>query len=98
MQKCVTEHITVIGESIKKSQGVIYLGKWLEEVFSFKHHIGVNCRTTIWTLNRIIFVRHHLDQDTCELFICSFVLTHPEYSNGLLYSKADLVVGKLQKV
>ena len=39
-----------------------------------------------------------LDRESCEILMCSLVLSHLDYSDGILAGAADLVINKLQRV
>ena len=74
------------------------LGPWLNSNLNFKHHVSIKCKSVIWNLQKIQNIHHLFDRKTCELLVCSLVLTHLDYSNRILFSCADNVIQKLQCV
>ena len=58
----------------------------------------MRCKAATLNLRRIRSIRQFLDQSTCEIPVCSHVLTQHDYSNGILYGASECVIHKLQKV
>ena len=96
--KCATEQINMCGTEVKKYKLIYYLGAWLDATLNFKHHTNMKCHTALATLKKIPLIRNLLDRESCEILMCSLVLSHLNYSNGILAGAADLVINKLQRV
>ena len=94
--KCAIEQTNICGTQVKKCKLICYLGAWLDAMLNFKHHTNVKCHTALGNLKKIRLIRNLLDREGCEILMCSLVLSHPEYSNGILAGAADLVINKLQ--
>ena len=43
-------------------------------------------------------IRKYIDQKTCEILMFSLVLSHLDYSNGILFRSSDYILKLLQKV
>ena len=96
LKKTTSIKINVCGENVKKSEIVRYLGVWLDSNLNFKDHSSIKCKSAIWNHQKIWNVCHLVDRKTCELLVCSLVLTHMDYSNGILFGCAENVIQKLQ--
>ena len=53
LTKCLTNNINVTGEVVDKTDCIKYLGAWLDDTLSLKHHITQKCRTAMWNLQRL---------------------------------------------
>ena len=91
--KCATEKINICGPEVKKCKLICYLGAWLDAMVNFKHHTNMKCHKALENL-----ITNLLDRESCEILMCSLVLSHLDYSNGILAGAADLVINKLQRV
>ena len=50
LNNCITTTLDVNGTMIKTSKMIKYLGTYLDNGVSFKHHIYTKCRTAMWNL------------------------------------------------
>ena len=75
-----------------------YLGAWLDSQMNLKYHATMKCKAATLNMRRIQSMRQFLDQSTCEILVCSLVLTQLDYSNGILYGASECVIHQLQKV
>ena len=74
------------------------MGAWLDSQMNLKHHATMKCKAAILNLKKIRSIRQFLDQSTCEILVCSLVLTQLAFGNGILYGASECVIHKLQKV
>ena len=95
--KCAMEQINVCGTEVKKCELTCYLGAWLNATLNFKHYTNIKCHTALANVKKIWLIRNLLDRESCEILICSLILCHLNYSNGILAGAADLVINKLQR-
>ena len=51
--KCLEETISACGDSIQHSEVIKLLGVHINKHLSFKHHIGVKCKTAMYNPLRI---------------------------------------------
>ena len=65
---------------------------------NLKYHATMKCKAATLNLRRIQSIRQFLDQSTCEILVCSLVLTQLDYSNGILHGTSECVICKFQKV
>ena len=96
--KCATEQINICGTEVKKCKVIFYLGAWLDATLNFKHHTNLKCCTALANVKRIRLIRNLLDRESCEILMCSLVLSPLNYSNGILAGATDLVINKFQRV
>ena len=96
--KCLEETISVCGDSIECSEVIELLEKHIDKHLSFKHHIGVKCKTAMYNLLRIKHIRRHLTQEAAQILVSSLVMSHLDYAISLLYGLPDCNIYKLQHV
>ena len=68
----------------------------LTNFLNFDHHTSVKCKAAIINIFRISQIRKLLSQESCEILMCSLVLSHLDYSNGILYGMSQKNIKKLQ--
>ena len=75
LDKCESKEIHVRNDLIPRCPLVKYLGAWINELLTFKHHTNMKCKTTILNLMRIQYLRQHLGQATCEILKHSLLMS-----------------------
>ena len=83
---------------VPKSTTVGYLGSKLDQHLSFKTFITIKCQKAMHNLLRIKAIRNCIDTNTCKTLMCSLVLTHLDYANGILIGLPKCDLNRLQKV
>ena len=58
----------------------------------------MKCKTEIWNLMKIQYLRQYLDQVTCEILVHSLVMSHLDYANIILFGVTDKLINKPQRV
>ena len=53
LNKCVTSALNVNGTMVQISRMIKYLGTFLDNGLSFKHHITTKCRVAMWNLQQL---------------------------------------------
>ena len=96
--KCLKKTINMCGISIDHSDVIKLLGTHIDQHLSFKHHIGVKCKTAMYNLLRIKQIRKYLTQNAAQILISSFVMPHLDYTNSLFYGLPDCDIEKLQSI
>ena len=96
--KCESKEIHVRNDLIPRSPVIKCVGVWIHELLTFQCHINMKCKTTIWNLMKIQYLRQYLDQATCEILIHSLVMSHLDYVNIILFGVTDKVISRLQRV
>ena len=92
------ENMNICDTVVTPSKVVWYLGAWLDSQMNLKYHATMKCKAATLNFRRIQSIRQFLDQSTCEILVCSLVLTQLDYNNGILYGASECVIYKLQKV
>ena len=98
LQKCVTKHLDVAGDKVKRTNTIKYLGVWLDENLSLKTHIYKKCRAAMANIQRIKLIRDCLTTDACKTVIQGTVISHLDYSNFILSGLPKCDIQKLQRV
>ena len=96
--KTFTKLIDVCGNSVELQEVVRYLGAWLDKFLNFDHHTKIKCKAAISNIFRISQIRKLLSQEACKILMCSLVLSHLDYSNGILFGMSKKNIRKLQIV
>ena len=56
--KCITTALDINGTMVGTSKMIKYLGAYLDNSLSFKHHISTKCRTAMWNLQCLKLLDH----------------------------------------
>ena len=96
--KYLKKTISVCGDSIECSNIIKLLAVHIDKHLSFKHHIGVKCKTAMYNLLIIKHSRRHLTQEAAQILVSSLVISHLDYANSLLYGLPACNIDKLQCV
>ena len=75
-----------------------YLGTWFDETLSFSEHVLTKYKAATWNLKCIWMLMYLIDQRSCEILMCSFILLHLEYGNHCLFGISDYLMIKMQMV
>ena len=93
--KCHLNSISVSQDIVYSSENIRYLGAWLDNNLIFKLHILKKCSTAMWNIHKICQIREFIDADTYNILCYALVLSHLDYSNGILI---NTVLNKLQRI
>jgi len=74
LDKCVTESVVIINDSIPKQKLIHYLGAFLDEKFNFKEHITRKCKTAMLNYFKIKSIRKYLTSEATEILVLSLVV------------------------
>ena len=96
LNKTTHTTINVIGESIKGSTKVRYLGGHLDSNLTFKDHILVKCKLATLNIIKICNVRKYLTKEICKL-ILHLVISHLDYANSILAELPSSCIKIMQK-
>ena len=98
-QSQFNRHITIAldvnGTMVLTSKMIKYLGVYLDNGLSFKHHISTKCRTAMWNLQCLKPLQPSLTVQACITLVLGLVMAHLEYVNfafiGLLASDINKI-------
>ena len=98
LKKCVTNNINVPGEVVDKTDCIKYLGVWLDDTLSLKHHITQKCRTAMWNLQRLKAIHPFLTTEACHTVVRGIVCAHLDYANATFAGLPNCEISKLQRM
>ena len=76
LNKCVTHQININWVSVQSVDVIRYLGAWMDQHLSLKHHIKVECKAAMFTLIRIKRLRSYLMESMCNILAMSSDVGH----------------------
>ena len=98
VSKIHIDKITV-GESVVKPVKVVRnLGAWFDSHMTMNSHIGKLCSKAFRSLYNIRQIRKFLSEETTKILVHSFVASHIDYCNSLLYGLPHYQYDRLQRV
>ena len=98
LAKCKTKSIKLDSNLIEMSTCVKYLGGGLDARLSFKQHIAMVTNKAMGNFFRIRGIRKYLNQNACETLLPGLVISHPDYSNAILYGLPEVDINKMQRI
>jgi hypothetical protein len=98
LSKAHINSICVGEEDVAVSDGIKYLGVWMDSNLSMKHHIDKKIKTAAGNIRRIISIRPFIDTDTAKILATSLVLSHLDYANSILSGLPKSTIAKLQRI
>ena len=96
--KCQTKELNINQEKVQLTDTIKYLGVWLDKQFNLKHHIVTKCRTGMYNIHRIKQIRPMLTKDATHTLVLGLVISHLDYSNGIMFGLPETSLRKLQVV
>ena len=90
--------IDVVGEAVKPSDTLWYLGSFLDPVLSFKEFIKRKCTIANWNFLRIKHIRNYLTVDVAKTIVDAMVTSHLDYANDLLIGISNTELKKVQRI
>ena len=98
VDKCILDGLRIEDDIVNKSQTVKYLGAWLDRELTLKTHIKKKCASAMLNLQRIKNIQKFLDRDSCTKLVVCLYLSHPDYSNSILYGLPKSVIQQMQNI
>ena len=84
LSKCECTSLRIGDCSVDKTEGMKYLGIWIDNELTFKKHIVRKARLASLNLRNIRQLRCHLSRDSCQTLVQALVLSHLDYGNASL--------------
>ena len=97
IKKVTFQSINILDQNIELKNVIRYLGAWLDSLLNFKHHCMIKARSAIFNIMRIRNIRKYLTKDACQVVVCSLVLSHIDYCNGILIGAPKTSITFLQR-
>ena len=98
LQKCTTKSLSANGEEIPCSNCIKYLGTWMDQELSFRHHILNKCRVAMLNIQWIKLIRSILNEDTTHTLVLGLITNHLDYCNAIFYGLPEVDLKRLQRV
>lgn len=96
LERCNSNEIQVVNDSVARSNKIKYLGVWIDDELSFKAHVNLKCRTAYLNIRNIRTIRKYISMETCKLLVTALVLSHLDYCNAIFFGLDDTTLRKLQ--
>ena len=98
LNKCVTLALNVDGTMVQISRMFKYLGTFLDNGLSFKHHITTKCRIAMWNLQQLKLLQPSLTVQACMTLVLGLVMSHLDYVNSAFIGLPASDINKMQRV
>ena len=99
LNNCVTSALDVNGTMVQISKMFKYLGMYLDNGLSFKHHISTKCRVAMWNLQHLKPLQPSLTVQACITLALGLVMCHlDDYANSAFISLPPSGINKMQRV
>ncbi len=98
LDKLKVNSITVGGSVVKAVDSVRDLGAYLDKQMSMGAHIDEKCKAAFKQLYNLRRIRKYLTREATETLVHSFIFSHIDYCNALLYGVPNYQIKKLQRI
>ncbi len=98
LAKISVNSITVGGDVITAVDSVRDLGAYLDKQMSMEAHIHAKCKAAFKQLYNLRRIRKYLTREATETLVHSFIFSHIDYCNALLYGLPQYQIKKLQRI
>ena len=98
LSKVRMDSINVGLSEIKSASSLRDLGAWFDECMTMNKHVSKVCSKAFGTLYKINKIREFLTEETTKTLIHTFVSSHLDYCNSLLYGIPQYQMNRLQRV
>ena len=98
LSKIAIDSITISDSTIQPLNSVRNLGCWFDSNMSMPMHIGKTCSKAFHGLYNIRQIRKFLNPESTKTSFHTFVTSHLDYCNSLLFGVPKHQTDRLQKV
>jgi hypothetical protein len=98
LSKIHQNDLTVGNSIVKPVSHVRNLGVMFDQHLSMKHHITNVCKKGFYQIYRLRQIRCYFDRNTVERLVHSFITSHIDYANALLYGLPQSTIQPLQRL
>ena len=98
LSNCITTALDVNGIMVQTNKMIKYLGTYLDNSLSFKHHISTKCRIAIWNLQHLKPLGPSLTVQACTTLVLGLVISHLDYVNSAFIGLPASDINKMQRV
>ena len=98
LDKCITKSLNINNTDIKLADKIKYLGVLLDRQLNLKQHITFKCQIAMLNIQCIKKIRYLLTQEATETLLLGIVMSHLDYSNGIMAGLPDVDISRMQHV
>ena len=98
LHKAQQNSITVGNSTITSVSSARNLGVIFDENMSMKSHISSVCKKGFYQICRLKQIRKYFNKETTERLVHSFITSHIDYGNSLLFGLPETTIHKLQRL
>ncbi len=98
LDKLCVDSIRVGDSVVKAVDNVRDLGAYLDKNMSMGTHINAKCTAAFKQLYNLRRIRKYLTREATETLVHSFIFSHIDYCNALLYDLPKYQIHKLQRI
>ena len=98
VSKTITKSMCINGENIEISDCIKYLGVWVDQHLTFKHHIKMKCKTAMWNLQKLKTIRSVLTIEAANTLAMGTIISHLDYCNSIYSGLPETDLQKCQRV
>ena len=98
LDKIAFNSIKVGDSTVTAVDNVRDLGAYLDSNLTINKHIEVKCSSAFRALYSLRRIRRYLSREATETLVHSFIFSHLDYCNGLLYGVSDYLIEKMQRI
>ncbi len=98
LEKIQFDSIRVGEATVTAVDSVRDLGAYLDSQMSMETHIENKCKAAFKQLYNLRRIRKYLSQEATEMLVHSFIFSHIDYCNALLYNLPKYQIAKLQRI
>ena len=98
LSNCITTSLNVNGIMVQTSKMIKYMGTYLDNSLSFKHHISTKCRVAVWNLQCLKLLWPSLTLWACITLVLGLVISHLDHVNSAFIGLWASDINKMQRV
>ena len=98
LSRCHCDDIDLDGAHVSRASEIKFLGVWLDQNLRFQKHIVSKCQTAAMNIHYLRSLRKHLTIDSAKQIASCLVLSHLDYSNGVLIGLPDVLLDRMQRI
>ena len=83
---------------VQISRMIEYLGTFLDNGLSFKHHIATKCRIAMWNLQWLKPLQPSLTVQACMTLVLGLVMSYLDYVNSAFIGLPASDINKMQRM
>ena len=98
LNKCTVDSLQIGDDLVLRSEVIRYLGIWLDQCLTFKHHVTKKCQAAMLNFLKIRSIHHLLMTEITASLCLSLCISHLDYGNSVLYGLPEVTISHLQRI